>query len=280
MRSLPGHLVSTDWLQSNLPKDDLRVVDCRWRMETPGEGRREYEGGHIPGAVHLDVEEHLSRKEGPGRHPLPTRQEFDAAMSGIGVDRETQVIVYDDGKGAPAARLWWLLRYYGHEKVSVLDGGWSLWVKEERPTATEIPEYPKTKFAARPKRKWVVDKEAVDSLREDPEVLLIDARAPERYRGEVEPIYPRAGHIPGSENLPFFTTIDPETGLFLTPEKLHAAFEKMGAGQAKTIICYCGSGITACTNLLALSLTGRDAKLYEGSFSDWSRDANLPVATR
>lgn len=272
-------IVTTGWLHDHRDDRLVRIVDCRWVLGKLGEGRRQYEEGHIPRAVHLDVEGHLSGKEGPGRHPIPPKRDFQKVMSEIGVGRETHVVAYDDGKGAPAARLWWILRYYGHEKVSVLDGGWELWVKEQRPTDQAIPHYSAAEFIARPKKKWVADKAAVDSLRDQPDVLLIDARAPERYRGEVEPTDPKAGHIPGAQNFPFVNVVDPETGRFFPKEKLKAEFDKLGTKEAKTVICYCGSGVTACTDILALKLTGYDALLYEGSWSDWCADPNLPVAT-
>lgn len=277
MRSKIPQLVSVSWLQSNLASEGIRLVDCRWVLGQTGEGRRQYEEGHIPGAVHLDLEGPLSGRGGPGRHPIPTKQDFQKVMSEIGVDRERHVIVYDEGNGTPAARLWWLLRYFGHEKVSVLNGGWSVWIKEGGVTEKESAVFPATKFVARPKRKWVVDKVAVDSLRDYADVLLIDARSPERYRGEVEPIDSRPGHIPGAKNYPFTLAIDPETGLFLLPELFQSRFRELGVGQAKTIICYCGSGVTACTDILALNLAGIDALLYEGSWSDWSQDPTLPA---
>lgn len=273
-------LVTTEWLQSNLPDRNLRIVDCRWILGEPGEGRRQYEAGHIPGAIHLDVEEHLSAKEGPGRHPLPTRRNFEKTISSFGITREIHVIVYDEGKGIPAARLWWLLKYYGHDSVSVLDGGMSLWIKEGRPLSQEIIQYSTVSFAARPKRKWVVNKEDVDAVRDDPKVLLIDARAPERYSGEVEPIDSKGGHIPGAENLPYTQMIDSETGKFLSPDRLKDLFKKLEVNKDKEIICYCGSGVTACTNIFALKLAGFDSQLYEGSWSDWSKDNNLSITKK
>jgi thiosulfate/3-mercaptopyruvate sulfurtransferase len=277
--AVPQSLVTADWLLEHLNDSGVRVVDCRWVIGQTGEGRRQYEAGHIPGAAHLDIEAHLSKKEGPGRHPLPGRRQFQDALSAIGVARDMQVVAYDSGNGASVARLWWLLNYYGHENVSVLDGGWNAWLAKGGPVSTETPEFSKTEFVGRPRRKWVVDKEAVDSLRDHSDVLLIDARAPERFRGEVETFDPRPGHIPGALNFPFSQTIDAATGLFRKSEDLKAEFEKLGAKDAEKIICYCGSGITACTNILALKLAGYEAQLYEGSWSDWSSDANMQATT-
>ncbi len=272
-------LVSADWLLEHVSDPVVRVVDCRWVLGEAGEGRRKYEAGHIPGAAHLDVDTQLSGSKGPGRHPLPGRRNFQNALSDIGIERDMQVVVYDEGKGMPAARLWWLLNYYGHENVSVLDGGWNAWLAKGGPVSTEAPEFRKTEFVGRPRRKWVVDKDAVDSLRDHAVILLIDARAAERFRGEVESIDPRPGHIPGAVNFPYAQTFDPATGLFRKPEDLKLEFEKLGAKEAEQIICYCGSGVTACTEILALKLAGYEAHLYEGSWSDWSQDTNLSAST-
>src|SRR3989338_10311433 len=271
-------LVTADWLNQHLHDREIRIVDTRWVLQEPGQGRRQYEQGHIPGAIHLDIDTDLSAKEGPGRHPLPSRFNFQKLMTAIGVDRDTQVVAYDGGKGFPAARLWWLLRFYGHETVSVLDGGWEAWLRGGFPVQTDVPTHPTASFSARPRRKCVVDKKAVDSLRDETKTLLIDARAPERFRGEVEPIDAKPGHIPGAENFPFAQALDPQTGLFRSPESLREAFKGIGAAPDKTIICYCGSGVTACTNILALRLAGFEAPLYEGSWSDWSKDESLSVA--
>ena len=276
----PNDLVTADWLNQHLHDREIRIVDTRWVLQEPGQGRRQYEQGHIPGAIHLDIDTDLSAKEGPGRHPLPSRFNFQKLMTAIGVDRDTQVVAYDGGKGFPAARLWWLLRFYGHETVSVLDGGWEAWLRGGFPVQTDVPTHPTASFSARPRRKCVVDKKAVDSLRDETKTLLIDARAPERFRGEVEPIDAKPGHIPGAENFPFAQALDPQTGLFRSPESLREAFKGIGAAPDKTIICYCGSGVTACTNILALRLAGFEAQLYEGSWSDWSKDDSLSVATK
>jgi thiosulfate/3-mercaptopyruvate sulfurtransferase len=278
-------LISAEWLQEHLKDTTLKIIDCRWVLGQLGEGKKQYDAGHIPGAIHLDIDVQLSGKEGAegiggGRHPIPNKRDFQKLMSEIGIGREGHVILYDEGNGMPAARLWWLLRYFGHEKISILDGGWKLWTAEGRAQDQEVTQLRPAEFVARAKLKMVLNKEGVDSLREEPNVLLIDARAPERYRGEVEPIDAKAGHIPGSENFPFTQTLDPATGKFLSPEKLKAEFIKLGADKEKTIISYCGSGVTACTNILALKLAGFDSKLYEGSWSEWSKDTDLPVATK
>lgn len=272
-------LVTVDWLLEHLNDSHLRIIDTRWVLGEAGEGRRRYEAGHIPGAAHMDVDTQLSGTKGPGRHPLPGRRNFQNALSDIGVERGMQVVVYDEGKGMPAPRLWWLLNYYGHENVAVLDGGWNAWIAKGGPVSTDVPQFFKTNFEGRPRRKWAVDKVQVDSLRDHSDVLIIDARAPERYRGEAEPIDPRAGHIPGALNFHYAQTVDAATGTFRKPEDLKAEFEKFGAKDAETIISYCGSGITACTNVFALRLAGFESVLYEGSWSDWSSDPDLQAST-
>ena len=272
-------LVTADWLFENINNPYLRMVDCRWLLGQPEEGRHQYENGHIPGAVHLDVEKHLSGKEGPGRHPLPQKRDFQKILEEIGVSREMHVIAYDAGTGMPAPRLWWLLRYYGHERVSILDGGWRTWTTGGKPVEYQVPHYPKGEFVARAKLKWLLNQKGVDDLRDNPEVVLLDVRTPERYRGEVEPIDARAGHIPGAVNLPFTQLINQETGCFLPAEQLKEMFAQVGATKADITICYCGSGITACTNIFALRLVGVEAKLYEGSWGEWSQDLSQPIVT-
>ncbi|QQR81875.1 MAG: sulfurtransferase [Deltaproteobacteria bacterium] len=271
-------LVSTDWLQQQMGDHYLRIVDCRWVLGQPGEGHRLYEEGHITGALHLDVDDHLSGKEGPGRHPIPNKRDFENILSEMGIAREHHVVAYDDGQGAPAARLWWLMKFFGHDNVSVLDGGWNLWTKEGRATEREMRRYISQKFFARAKHVMTVDMEGMDTFRTEPDVVVIDARAPERYRGEVEPIDARAGHIPGAENFFFKLCLDPATGKFLPPAKLKALFQELGVSKDKTVISYCGSGITACTNVFALKLAGFNSKLYEGSWSEWSKDSQKPLA--
>ncbi len=276
---MAGLLVSIEWLLEHANDPNIRVVDCRWALGQAGEGLKQYQAGHVPGAAHLDVDTQLSGDRGPGRHPLPGRWNFQQALSAIGIERGMHVVAYDEGQGMPAARLWWLLNYYGHENVSILDGGWNAWLAKGGAVSAETPEFPKTEFVGRPRRKWVVDKAEVDSLRDHGNVLLIDARAPERYRGETEPIDARAGHIPGALNFPFTRAIDPTTGLFRKTPDLKGELETLGAKEVETIICYCGSGISACTVLLALRLAGYDSQLYEGGWSDWSSDPKLSVAT-
>ncbi|OGQ04078.1 MAG: hypothetical protein A3F82_07020 [Deltaproteobacteria bacterium RIFCSPLOWO2_12_FULL_44_12] len=270
-------LADTQWLSNHLNDPNLRIVDCRYVLSKPSDGKKAYLESHIPGAIHLDIDQDLAAREGPGRHPIPRTTDFSITMSNAGIDQTITVVAYDDVGGAYAARLWWLLRYFGHEKVALLNGGWTKWATEGRPVTKEVPKIKARSFKASPHPDWVVNKEQVKKMIPCENCLLIDARSPERYRGEVEPIDKKAGHIPGAKNAPFANNVDPTTKEFKNVEELKKQFETLGVKQAKEIISYCGSGVTACHNIFVLKLLGLDAKLYEGSWSDWSNDPNLPA---
>ncbi len=280
---MPGSpLVSTEWLAAHLNDTRIRIADVRWYLLKPEQGRAEYLRGHIPGAVLLDIDSDLSSPPGtgPGRHPLPGPDAFAEVASRAGIGANIHVIAYDDAGGSTAARLWWLLRYFGHDQVSLLDGGITRWVAEGRPRQTEIPKVPRANFVARPHREWVVDQKTVDALRNNPKALLLDTRAPERYEGKVEPIDARPGHIPGAKSAPWAGNLRaPDDPRFAEPSVLRERFENLGAKRAERIVAYCGSGVNACQNILALDLAGfTNVLLYEGSWSDWSRNPNLPAA--
>ena len=276
-------LVSTNWLADHLNDANVRVADVRWYLfERDKTGREEYLRGHIPGAVFFDIDTDLSSRyhDGPGRHPLPRADLFAEAMSGAGIGAETHVIAYDDRGGATAARLWWLLRYFGHAKASLLDGGIAQWFAEGRPLETRVPVVSPATFVPRPRPELLANKDAVNKLRHDSRALVLDVRVPERYRGQVEPIDPRAGHIPSAQNAPIGGNLRSAADLrFLSPEELRARYERLGAQHVERIVAYCGSGVNACQTVFALNLAGLNALLYEGSWSDWSRDASLPLAT-
>ncbi|MFI5283830.1 MAG: sulfurtransferase [Candidatus Dormibacterales bacterium] len=264
-----GPLVDSDWLHTHLDDVRVRVIDFRWYL-LERDGREEYLRGHVPGAAFVDLEA-VTGREGGGRHPLPTAGQFDEAMRRAGVGDGTQVVVYDDAGGSIAARLWFLLRWFGHDAQAVLDGGLQAW---GAPIDQVIPELPPGDFTARePDRSVVVDFEAVRELRGVP---LLDARAPERYRGETEPVDPKAGHIPGAKSRPWKSNLGPD-GRFKAKDDLRREFVELGAEGGA--VAYCGSGVNACHNLLAMELAGMtEGRLYAGSWSDWSsRDA--PVAT-
>ena len=274
-------LVNSDWLAAHLHDPLVRIADVRWYLPHLGKsGAGEFEAGHIPGAVYVDVDTELAapRGSGPGRHPLPDMARFEATMRRIGVTPATHVVAYDDNSGT-AARLWWLLQYTGHPRVSLLDGGFTAWCDEARPIESGVSRtYPSGDFTAQPQPGWVVDKATVAALSEHPNTLFLDARARERYEGRVEPIDARPGHIPGARSAPFAENLGLD-GRFLSPAALRARYVALGVDGAETVVAYCGSGVTACHDILALRLAGRgDVLLYEGSWSDWAADASLPAA--
>jgi thiosulfate/3-mercaptopyruvate sulfurtransferase len=264
-----GPLVAVDWLREHITDADVRVVDFRWYLQGR-DGREEYLKGHIPGAVFVDLED-VTGAEGSGRHPLPTGDQFQQAMRTAGVGSNTRVVAYDDAGGSVAARLWFLLRFFGHEAQAVLDGGIQGW---GTPLVTELPRVEPGDFAAQsPNTSLVLDYVAVRAMRGVP---LIDARAGPRYRGETEPIDPKAGHIPGALNAPFNKNLD-AGGRFKSAAELRAQYESLGA--ANGAVFYCGSGVNATHHLLAMQVAGLpNARLYAGAWSDWSR-RDAPVAT-
>jgi thiosulfate/3-mercaptopyruvate sulfurtransferase len=264
-----GPIVSPEWLRDHLTDSDLRVIDFRWSLRGPG--REAYEQGHIPGAVFVDLED-VTGTAGGGRHPLPTGVQLTEEMRRAGVDSDTKVVVYDDAGGSIAARLWFLLRWFGHGAQAVLDGGLQAW---GQPLDTAIPSVRAGNFGwSEPDRSKVLDFEAVSRLRGVP---VLDARAGERYRGEREPVDPKAGHVPGALSAPWMENLGPD-GRFKAPAELRKQFAALGADKVSPVV-YCGSGVNACHDLLALELAGlAGARLYAGSWSDWSsRDA--PIAT-
>src|SRR5262245_34678145 len=276
-------LVSCEWLADHASDPDLRVADVRWSLVEKDKGRSAYREAHIPGAVFLDVDTDLAapRGQGPGRHPLPAPETFAAAMSKAGIGPNTHVIAYDFGDGSTAARLWWLLHYFGHEQVSLLDGGVTRWVAEGRPVESHEPTYPPAPFTPVPRSEMVVDAAAIEQLRTDARALVIDVRMPERYEGRREPVDPVAGHIPGAKSRPYPANVrSAEDPRFHSSSELRAAFEQLGAARVERIACYCGSGVNACQTVFALELAGfRDALLYEGSWSDWCSVPARAVAT-
>lgn len=275
-------LVTTGWLARHLGEPDLRIVDVRWYLDPARRGRDAYAAGHIPGAVFLDVDADLSAPGGGrgrlvGRHPWPPEEQVSRVMSAAGIGPGTRVVAYDDQAGAVAARLWYLLRAHGHDDVAVLDGGIRKWSAEGRPLTTDAPAVTPARFEARLRPGFVLTKG--DMLGRGAGRLVLDARAPERYRGESEPVDPRAGHIPGARNTPFAGNL---TGgphpVMLAPQELRKRYAALGAEGSAPIV-YCGSGVTACHDLLALKLAGLQGSLYAGSWSEWSSDPSLPIET-
>ena len=255
----------------------VTVLDVRYRMGDGQSGPGEYSLGHVPGAVYVDLDTELADPPGPGgRHPLPATETFEAAMQRAGVTEGRAVVVYDDWTGLAAGRAWWLLRFHGVRDVRVLDGGWTAWVQDggEVERGVTLNSHPGD-FTARPGQLPVVE---VDRVLDVP--VLVDARAPERYRGETEPIDPVAGHIPGAVNVPTGTNLGAD-GRFRSPEQLRALYEAAGVPTdgSQEIAVYCGSGVTAVHDILALESIGVPATLYPGSWSGWITDPDRPVAT-
>ena len=265
-----GPLVEAGWLRGHLDDPDLRVIDFRWYLDGR-DCRQEFVRGHIPGSVFVHLDE-VTGTEGGGRHPLPSTAQFQREMRRAGVSDTTRVVVYDDTGGATAARLWFLLAMFGHTQQAVLDGGLRAWGGPlETGTRPDVIEG--RLHAGAPDQSRIVNFEAVRAM---PGVPVIDARVGERYRGEKEPIDPKAGHIPGAVSAPFAENLQPD-GRFKSPTDLRARYEKLGAGNGA--VFYCGSGVNATHHVLAMELAGLpNARLYAGSWSDWS-NRDLPVAT-
>lgn len=277
-------LISAEQLAGRLSDASWRIVDCRFSLADTGAGRLAYAAGHIPGAVYAHLDEDLSSRIMPGktgRHPLPGREQLIARLSAWGIDEHTQVAAYDDSSGMAASRLWWLLRSLGHERVAVLDGGFAAWTAMPgAPVTAEIPAPRPRTFRPRPPIGHAVDAAQVDQLRLDPAWVLVDSREDFRYRGESEPIDPVAGHIPGAVNAFFMENLDGQSR-FLSAEQLRERFlPLLGGRPAEKAVFYCGSGVSACHNILAMAHAGLgDATLYPGSWSEWITDKERAVAT-
>jgi thiosulfate/3-mercaptopyruvate sulfurtransferase len=273
----PGPLVQQGWLRRQ-PSDAVVIADVRWVRG--GSAREVFEAGHLPGAVSFDLDADLAAPAfvGPGRHPLPAPEAFATSMGRAGIGDDSPVVVYDDVRGSIAARLWWMLDVIGHP-VALLDGGLGAW-NGPLETGRGRRSSPAS-FTPRP---WpperVADADDVAKALRDGEAIVLDARAAERYRGEIEPIDPVPGHIPGARSAPWMQQLDPATGAFLSAKEIRAWFAALGVTDAGHVFAQCGSGVTACHAILAMRLGGiGDARLYEGSWSDWVSDPSRPVST-
>jgi len=277
------NLVTTAELAEHLGDPDWIVFDTRHELGDVEKGRRAYAAGHIPGAYFLHVDEDLAgpRNGKNGRHPLPDPAVFAAKINDRGVAPGKQVVVYDDLGGNFAVRLWWMLRWLGHDRVALLDGEWPQWVKEGRPVTTEVPALRKGDFVARPRLAATVDAPFVERFHDDASIKLLDARAPERFAGLKEPIDPVAGHIPGAVNRFWQKNLNPD-GRFKSPQQLRNEYEEMLAGASgEQVVHMCGSGVTACHNIFAMAIAGLpEGRLYPGSWSEWVADPSRPVFTR
>ena len=277
---MPYHtLISTEQLADHLSNDWV-IVDCRYDLQKELWGHDNYRAAHVPGAVYASLGEDLAgpRTGKNGRHPVPSVDALAATFGRLGISRGVQVIAYDQDSGMYASRLWWSLRYLGHEAVALLDGGWAKWKREGRPTTTGDERRPPVVFEPDPSPRMRVMVDAVSAHLTDGSILLVDARAPERFEGRNETIDREAGHIPGAVNH-FFKTNVASDGTMLAPEVLRQNFERLLKGRdTSEVVMYCGSGVTACHNLLAMEHAGLPgARLYAGSWSEWSADPARPT---
>lgn len=274
------HIVPVKWLLARLYESDVVIVDCRFQLGKPDSGREAYEESHIPGAVYLDLEKDLSAPVGEhgGRHPLPDAAELADRLGKVGISNETRVIAYDDQGGAMASRLWWLMKYLGHDNVFVMDGGFTVWKSAGCPVSAEQKVLIPARFVATVQHNLLVE---VDEVRESlgtGRFVLVDSREAPRYRGEAEPIDRVAGHIPGARNL-FWAEGRQADGTWKSAEEQRERFADAGLSQDDEIVVYCGSGVTATPNVLALGEAGfTRVKLYAGSWSDWISYSGNPIA--
>ncbi len=290
-------LVQTGWLEANLFSPSLQVVDARWRGD--GSGRRLFETSHIPGAVHLDWQSDLTYVDGEVRYRLLTPERFAQAMASAGIGDETRVVAYADEDYSGAARMWWALRYFGHDQVAVLDGGWDRWIAEGRPVSADPVQPGPAEFTPRRRDALLARAEEIErALAGDPyRIALVDTRPPEQYAGqavwtpegshylppgqdwgEVEGRWTRGGRIPGAIHLLSSENLDPKTWRYLSPEALLDRALAAGLDPSRRTITYCGAGISASLGLFALHLAGfRDLALYDGSWEEWGSDASRPV---
>ena len=266
-------LISSSELMNGLDYEDLVIIDCRFSLADTNSGRGSYLVDHIPRAIYAHLDDDLSGEIRPGetgRHPLPSIEKLTKLFTEWGIDENVQVVVYDDKSGAIASRLWWMLRWLGHEKVAVLNGGWSYWFNKNMPVSGDVPTNKPRKFTPKVQENWVVDMPYVESIPEHAHLTLVDSRTNERYLGIKEPIDPIAGHIPGAINAPHPENVGSD-GLLHSPDKLKDRFSTLlGEKSVEDTVFYCGSGVTACANLLAMEYAGMgSAKLYPGSWSEW-----------
>ena len=275
-------VVSTEILAQHLDDQNWVIIDCRFTLTDTEAGRRAYVANHLPGARYAHLDEDLSApKSGSnGRHPLPDPAVFAQTLGRWGIDAGKQVVLYDDSFGAMAVRLWWMLRWMGHDNVALMDGGLPKWQREKRPMTTDVPAVTAATFVPNIRDNMRVGADAVLAASQKDSELLLDARPEMRFLGEMEPIDPVAGHVPGAINVPFDDNLD-LGGTFLDADELRELYEGLLKGRKpEEVIHMCGSGVTACHNLLAMEIAGMSgARLYPGSWSEWIADPSHPIAT-
>lgn len=274
-----SNLIQSQELHSLLGSPELVIVDTRFSLQDKAYGSREFTASHLPGAIFLDLEADLSGPHAAhgGRHPLPSPEAFAVTLGRAGIGNNSRVVVYDDAGNMFAVRLWWMLRWLGHRQVQILDGGLQAWQEAGYETSDEYKALPETDFVPDIQPEMLLSMEQVKARLEQPGRLLVDSRAADRYRGENETLDPKAGHIPGALNRPFKDNLAGQR--FKTPAELKADFQALGLDSDADVAFYCGSGVTACHNLLAMEEAGFALpKLYAGSWSDWSSYENNPIA--
>jgi thiosulfate/3-mercaptopyruvate sulfurtransferase len=276
-----GPLLPADRLRSLLDQHHVLVVDCRFELTNPSWGARAYAAGHVPGAVFAPMEYDLTAPRGPrtGRHPLPSPEHFATVLARWGFTDDSHVLAYDQGNGAWAARLWWMLRSRGHRRVQVLDGGWAAWLAAGGAVSTQVPSPAPTTVAPREWSGVMTSDEVAAALAEE-RIVLVDARGADRFAGQNETIDPVAGHVPGAVSMPFTGNVGADQR-WLPAAALRARWQPViDRAAGRPVVAMCGSGITACHNLLALELAGHaDTRLYAGSWSEWITDPARPIAT-
>lgn len=283
-------LVSVEWLAKRIAQEDIIIADCRFQLSDPHAGRRAYEKEHIPGAIFFDLEKDLSGSpaDGGGRHPLPPVAQFARVLGDAGIDETVTVVCYDDNDGGMAARLWWMLRWVGHDKVALLDGGYAAWKRAGHPVTDQIPSPTPRGFVPRVRKDMIATMAEVRAIAAGGNGIIVDSRASERYRGEVEPLDPIAGHIPTAINVPWQDNIAAD-GRFLDADTVTSRFAAVlrrvdtgaDAGAGGLIVVHCGSGVTGCVNVFALERAGvAGVKLYVGGWSEWCSLPDNPVAVR
>ena len=277
-------VINVQDLKTNLNDPNWVIFDCRYSIAEPELGHQEYREGHIPGALYVSLENELTGRIIPGetgRHPLPEVDDIVEKLSAWGVNQNTQAIIYDHSSGAFAARLWWLLNWLGHDKAAIVNGGWNAWVKEVGQVEVKENIGKPGKFIPSLRDDLAVNAQFVDSIRLDPGYLLLDSRSPERFHGIEETIDPVAGHIPGAVSAPYQDNLT-EDDMFLNKIELKARFQKLlGETSPENTIFYCGSGVSAIHNIIAMRMAGYEvAKLYPGSWSEWITDPSRPIGRK
>ncbi len=273
-----NELITMDQLAKKMKNEDLIIIDCRYELNNSEAGREMYQVDHIPNSIFFDLGKDLSgpKLEHGGRHPLPDMNNFIKKLGEVGIDKTKHVVAYDDQKGAFAARLWWMLKYLGHDNVSVLNVNYSTWKEKGYPITNETPVAKQTHFIPKIRSHMVVDVNQVKQAVEDDKIKIIDSRAPERYRGEIEPLDKKAGHIPSAENWFWEDNVE-SNGNWKSKQELKERFSSL---ENEDLIIYCGSGVTANVNILALANLGKEASLYLGGWSDWSSYEDNQVVTK